>query len=226
MENQDPTAKIAHLIETKSKCKQITFRYLKEIFKQLHTVAENVVSQINGHIQNKDEDIIIEVRAISDHEFHIKMAGDLLVFIMHTNIVTLDPVHEFNKTEYVKEDPMRKYLSQINVYNFMADSFAFNRLDDPGYLIARLLVNYEKYFLIEGDKPLNFMYGHVSQKPLAESDLMILIQLVLNQSIESDLITRPFPEIRIITLGEKVRQSQILSGGYKIGFQLSDQNIS
>lgn len=223
-QNQDPIAHIAEQIETKSNIKQQTYRKLCLTFKRMKKEAQAVVEQINAKLTDKDEDITIEVISVSDQEFHIKMAGDLLIFLLHTNIVTLAPEHAFNKSDYVAENTLRKYLGQINIYNFMADSITYNRLNDPGYLLARVSLNYEKHFLVEGEKQLNFMFDSVSSHPISETDIKVIIQLVLSQAIDNDLVTRPFPQIRTITLNEKVLKTQAMGGGYKIGFQMSSMD--
>lgn len=220
-QNQDPIAHIAEQIESKSNIKQQTYRQLCLTFKRMKKEAHEVVDQINARLSNKDEDITIEVISVSDQEFHIKIAGDLLIFLLHTNIVTLAPEHSFNKSDYVAENTARKYLGQINIYNFMADSVTYNRLNDPGYLLARLSLNFEKYFLVEGEKQLSFMFDTVSSAPISETDIKVIIQLVIAQAIDTDLVTRPFPQIRTITLNEKVLKTQAMGGGYKIGFQMS-----
>ncbi|MDX1627229.1 MAG: hypothetical protein R3345_00945, partial [Fulvivirga sp.] len=155
---------------------------------------------------------------------HIKLAGDLLVFLMHTNIVTLEEQHGFNKSDYVQENAMRKYLGQINIYNFMADSFKYNRLNDPGYLLARLFVNHEAHFMVEGEGQLRFIFESFSKQKISTKDLQLLLQIVLNQAIESDLITRPFKDIRYISVQEKIQKSQQLGAGYKIGFQMKNDD--
>jgi len=219
---QNPIARIAHLIETKSNIKQQIYRQLCETFKVMKQEAKKVVSDLDNQIKSKDKDVVVKVINVSDQEFHLKIAGDLLIFLMHTNVVTLDASHGFNKSKYVGEDMMRKYLGQINIYNFMSDSLKYNRLNDPGYLVARFSMNHEKRFLVEGKQQLNFMYDAVSENPVTNTDINILIQLVLSQVIENDLITRPFPEIQAITLNEKVLRTQAMGGGYKIGFQLGE----
>lgn len=220
---QDPIKHIANLIETKSAIKQQTYRNLCKIFKDLEKESRKVVKKINESLTSKDKDVSLSVDKIGEHEFHVKVAGDLLVFIMHTNIIVLDDEHGYSKSEYVKENEMRKFLGQINVYNFMADSFKFNRLNDPGYLIARIFVNVENHFLVEGERQLSFMFEQVSQKPISNTDLNIISQLVISQSIDNDLITSPFPAIRVISLNQKIEKTQALGGGYKIGFQMSYQ---
>ena len=220
---QNPMEHIAELLETKSCVKQETYRNLQDVFKSLMIAADNVIREVNSKIKKRDKDITLAVTSISDNEFHLKVAGDLLVFFMHTNIIMLDKKHSLNKSKYVTDNPMRKYLGQINVYNFMADSLKYNRINDPGYLISRLFVNCEKHFLIEGDGQLNYMLEDVSSQPITSTDISVFVQLVISQAIDSDLITSPFPAIRTITLNQKNEKSQALGGGYKIGFQMSYQ---
>ena len=106
----------------------------------------------------------------------------------------------------------------------MADSFEFNRLNDPGYLLTRLLINYENHFIVEGDRQVGFMFESVSSKPLEKVDLDILIKLIIAQAAENDLIVPPFSKIRNITVREKLEKTQSLGAGNKIGFQMSYQN--
>lgn len=218
---QNPIEYIARQVETKSAVKQQTYRNLKEVFGKLHDEARKVVDEVRDDVTGQDRDVTMEVTSISDNEFQLKIAGDLLVFLMHTNIVTQAPEHGFNKTPYVQENPMRKYLGQINVYNFMSDSLKYNRLNDPGYLIARLFINVEKHFLVEGDGQLSFMFEHVSGQPISDTDISIFIQLAITQSIDNDLVTPPFPTIRQISLIQKMERAVNMGMGNKIGFQMS-----
>lgn len=222
--NQDPTENIADILLTKSTIKQKTYKNICKAFKQLKKEAKQLIGELSKKTTQRHEDIKLEVETISDQEFHIRIAGDLLVFVLHTNIITLPPDYEFNKSEYVVNQPLRKYLGQINVYNFMADSFEFNRLNDPGYLLARLLINYENHFIVEGDRQVGFMFETVSAKPLENVDLNILNKLIIAQAAENDLLAPPFPKIRNITVREKIEKTQSLGAGSKIGFQMSYQN--
>lgn len=221
---QDPTENIAQILLNKSSIKQKTYRNVCKAFKQLQEVATLLVDILSAKTTERDEDIKLKVEAINDQEFHIQIAGDLLVFVLHTNIITLPSEYEYNQTDYVSNQPLRKYLGQINVYNFMADSFTFNRLNDPGYLLTRLLINHENHFIVEGDRQVGFMFESVSSKPLEKVDLDILIKLIIAQAAENDLIVPPFSKIRNITVREKLEKTQSLGAGNKIGFQMSYQN--
>lgn len=220
---QDPFVHIAEQLENKSVVKQEAYRNLCNSFKAMEKRAKAIVKKINDKIKDKDKDISITVTKVNAREFHIKIAGDLLVFIMHTNIIVLNKEHGASKSEHVEENPMRKYLGQINVYNFMADSLKFHRLNDPGYLVSRIFINCQNHFLVEGDGPLNFMFENVSPNPITDADIDILIQLIITKAIDTDLISPPFPEIRMITLNQKLQKTEALGAGAKIGFQMSYQ---
>lgn len=221
---QDPIENIAQILLTKSSIKQKTYRNVCDAFKQLKKQASAVIKEISDKTAERDKGIQLSVKVINKHEFHIRVAGDLLVFILHTNVISLPAEYEFNKSDYVSEQPLRKYLGQINIYNFMADSFEFNRLNDPGYLLARLLINYENHFIVEGDRQVGFMFESISKKPLEKIDLEIMIKLIVSQAAENDLVTPPFPQIRNITVREKIEKTRSLGAGNKIGFQMSYQN--
>lgn len=219
--SQNPLHHITELIDTKCTIKQQTYRNLIEVFGQLKEGAAELIRQIREHAHSTDRDITLDLITESDNEFHMKVAGDMLVFLLHSNMVILPGSHGFNTSPYVTENPMRKYLGQINVYNFMADSFKYNRGNDPGYLIARLFINHEKHFLVEGDGQLNFMFEPVSDHPISAADISIFLQLAISQAMDNDLVTPPFPKIRKITLNQKMERSANMGMGAKIGFQMS-----
>ncbi len=222
--HQDPTENIVEILLNKSTVKQKTYRNVCAAFKQLEQEAQLLIDVINAKTSERDEEIKLSVEHITNQEFHIRIAGDLLVFVLHTNIITLPEDYEYNKSSYVADQPLRKYLGQINVYNFMADSFEFSRLNDPGYLLARLLINSENNFIVEGDRQIGFMFESVSAKPLEKVDLDVMIKLIITQAAENDLVIPPFPNIRSITVREKLEKTQSMGAGNKIGFQMSYQN--
>lgn len=217
----NPLHHIAELIESKCAVKQQAYRNLQHVFEDLQAEARKLIEEILDHAKNTDKDITLEIAKVSANEFHLKIAGDMLVFILHSNIVTTPEKHGFNTSPYVMDNPLRKYLGQINVYNFMSDSFKFNRMNDPGYLIARLFINFENHFFIEGDGQMNFMFEPVSNSPINATDLSIFLQLAISQALDSDLVTPPFPSIRQITLHQKMERSSSMGMGTKIGFQMS-----
>jgi hypothetical protein len=150
-EEKDPIELIRSMLETKSTAKQITYKNLLDAFLVLSKEAARVADELIKKSKLKDEDITIEFVEINEHEFHVKLAGDLLVFVLHTNVVSLPPDHPVMNDPYFNEGEVNRYFGQIMIYNFMSDSFKFNRSNDPGYLLARLLINHEARYIMEGN---------------------------------------------------------------------------
>ncbi|MGC4022389.1 MAG: hypothetical protein QM734_10785 [Cyclobacteriaceae bacterium] len=223
-EKKDPIEYISHLLESKSTAKQVTYKNLLAAFEQLGKESKRVIGELKKKSKPGDDDVTLDFKKISEHEFNVKLAGDLLVFVLHTNIVTFDEQHPVMQEAYIKEKEVNRYFGQIMIYNFMSDSIKYNRVNDPGYLLARLLINHEGRYVVEGEGRLNAMSQKISEAPISEQELNILVKLALMIAIENDLMAPPFPQVKFITLFQKIEKAQELGGGQKIGFQMSYQN--
>lgn len=221
--SQNPIQNIVQHIKDKSVVKQQTYQHLLNAFENIKQQAKEIVAEIGKLIADVDKEVTVSFESISLHEFQIKVAGDMLVFVLHTNVVTFGDEHAVVKSDYISENINRKFFGQIMVYNFMADSIKFQRLNDPGYLVARLLINYENHFFVEGEGQLNFLFKEVSSEPISPMDLDVLIKLAITEAAQSDLITPPFQKIRQISLNQKMEKSSQLGAGEKIGFKMSYQ---
>ncbi|MBL7864103.1 MAG: hypothetical protein JNK10_04460 [Cyclobacteriaceae bacterium] len=218
---QDPLDHIQQMLESKSAAKQITFRKLLSAFESLAREAKNVISELKKKTKPGDQDVTVDFKRINDHEFQVKLAGDMLVFVLHTNIVTFEDTHEVMKEPYILEKDINRYFGQIMIYNFMSDSIKFHRVNDPGYLLARLLINHDGRYIIEGEGKLGVVFSHVSEQGVTDSDLNILVKLALTLAIENDLMAPPYPQVKFITLYQKLEKTQELGAGQKIGFRMS-----
>jgi hypothetical protein len=220
---QDPLDYIKNLLESKSDAKQRTYKHLLEAFAVLRKESARVVSDLKKKARPGDKDVTIEFKEVNEHEFQVKLAGDLLIFVLHTNVVTFDAEHFIMKDDYVRENEINRYFGQINIYNFMSDSLKFNRMNDPGYLLARLMINHEDRFFVEGEGPIAYNFSRISTGPVTEADLQLLVKLALTIAIENDLMAPPYPQVKYITLYQKQEHTPELGGGQKIGFKMSHE---
>lgn len=220
-QKEDPLDQIQRLLENKSAAKQITFRKLLEAFEALAKESRRVMAELKKKGKPGDQDVTVDFKRINEHEFQLKLAGDLLIFVMHTNIVTFDETHDVMKDPYIREKDINRYFGQIMIYNFMSDSVKFHRINDPGYLLARLLINHDGRYIIEGEGKLGVVFSHISDTSISESDLNILVKLALTLAIENDLMAPPYPQVKFITLHQKIEKTQELGAGQKIGFRMS-----
>ena len=83
------------------------------------------------------------------------------------------------------------------------------------------MINNENRFIVEGDRQINFMFETVSLKEIEQTDLNVLIHLIMSQAVENDLVAPPFQSIRALTLRQKLASTEVIGAGQKIGFQMS-----
>jgi hypothetical protein len=223
LNSDDPVSFIKNMLESKSTAKQATYRHVCWAFSILSREAKAVIEELKNRAKPGDSEVTVEYNVIHEHEFDVKLAGDMLIFVMNTNIVTFEDGHPVLNEEYIKKNEVNRYFGQIMIYNFMSDSLKFNRLNDPGYLLARLMINHENYFFIEGDKDLT-PYNNISTEPITEADLARLVKIALKMAIENDLVAPEFKEVKSITLNQKKDHTLELGGAQKIGFRMSYEN--
>jgi hypothetical protein len=220
-DQQDPLDFIKNMLENKSDAKQRTYKHLLETFALLRNESRIIINDLKNRARPGDKEVTIEFKEVSLHEFHVKLAGDLLIFVLHTNIVTFAPDHVVMQDPYIQQNEVNRYFGQINIYNFMSDSLTFNRVNDPGYLLARLMINHENKFFVEGEGPLTQLFNQISDVPISVEYLQLLVKLSLTIAIENDLMAPPYQEVKFITLYQKQEHTPELGGGQKIGFKMS-----
>jgi hypothetical protein len=212
-------------LKQKSITKQTIFRNTTETFNQLRECASSIVDRLSKKVTELDSTLVIEYRSINDFEFHIKFSGDLLIFVMHSNIVTFPEEHELMTNPYVEEDFRRRFFGHIMAYNFMADSIRYGRMNDPGYLLARLLVNVEKHFFLEGVTQLDLPYTDIAKNNIDEEALRLFVESSMIAAVNNDLMAPDIDDIKKITVKQKMENQQVKSG-QKLGFSFSfEQNV-
>ena len=156
------------------------------------------------------------------------LADETLLFVMHTNIFTFDSTHEVWKSQYVQQNKDNAYCGKIFIYNFLSDSFKYNRTNDVGYLVGRIFINKDKHFFVEGKKQLSYLYNDFSTSVIDSECLMKIIESAILYSLDFDPFTPPFEQQGQISVGEVINanlQSRITTGK-RLGFKFqSDSNF-
>jgi hypothetical protein len=210
-------------LKQKSTAKQAIYRNTKETFDQLREISTAIVTELRRKITPVDAHVIVEYRHVNDFEFHIKFSGDLLIFIMHSNIITLPDNHPLMETTYVNEDFTRRFFGHIMAYNFMADSIKFGRMNDPGYLLGRFLINIENHYYLEGVKQLDLAHGtDMAHNKIDEEALRLFVESTMIASVNNDLVGPELDDISKITVKQKLENQQV-SRGQKLGFVFSHE---
>ena len=207
-------------LKSKACLKQKAFKNIVDVFASLKLEAEDISVQLNTKIQEVDKSVEVELSEKNEYEFHVKVGSDVLIFTLTTNIVTFKNEYAVMQSEYVQEKEERRYFGQILIYNFMADSLKYGRLDDPGYLIARVLINHEDHFYVEGVEQLNFLFSDITNNIISKEWLRLVIEKCISAAIDMDLIGANYPDIKITTLKQKMKDEKPMGEGQKLGFQM------
>ena len=209
-------------LKQKSAAKQAIFRNTQAAFDCLRLVSQELVLELTRKLTPLESSVLIEYRPINDMEFHIRFSGDLLVFVMHSNIVTFPDDYGPMPSKYVEEDFRRRFFGHIMAYNFMADSIKYQRLNDPGYLVGRLLVNIENHYFLEGVQQLELPDNDMSDNPVTPESMRLFVESAMIAAVNNDLIAPPLPEIQKISVKQKLENQQV-SRGSKVGFSFSNE---
>ena len=209
-------------LKQKSTAKQAIFRNTQAAFDCLRLVSQKLVVELTRKLTPLDSSVLIEYRPINEMEFHIRFSGDLLVFIMHSNIVTFPDDFGPMTSKYVEADFRRRFFGHIMAYNFMADSIKYQRLNDPGYLVGRLMVNIENHYLLEGVQQLELPDNDMSDNPVTPESMRLFVESAMIAAVNNDLIAPPLPEIQKISVKQKLENQQV-SRGSKVGFSFSSE---
>jgi hypothetical protein len=72
-----------------------------------------------------------------------------------------------------------------------------------GYLIARIFVNKDEHFFIDGKRPLSFMFDDLSKNKISKDTLRQIIEEAMLFCLNFDLIAPPTDAINYITVEQK-----------------------
>lgn len=210
--------KIIAMLKEKSVMKQDVYKNTLATFDMLKATIMEISQDLKDQVHSMDKRISIDGNYANAYSAQIKVAGDLLEFYMHTNVFQFDRSHPMYKTSYIKKDEYNSYCGIINVYNFLADSFKYNRANDLGYLICRIFVNREQKFFVETKTQLGYKYNTFSTEPITKEQVREIVQDLILYAITFDLYTPPFEAVREVSVNEI--QEKMNSINLRIGKRL------
>jgi hypothetical protein len=208
-------------LESKASLKQEIYRNTVDVFAVAKKALSKIASRLHQDYHAKDPSVEVAYRDAHQFEAELKFSGDMLLLSMHSNVFNFEQGHRVFSSSYVKADPSLSYCGVIYIHNFLADSIKYNRLADEGTLIARILVNKEKRFIVEGEGQLGFLYESFSDGEITEEILTRIFELAILNCMDTDLQLPPYAAIKDITLHQK--QTILAASGYPTGKRLGYQ---
>jgi len=228
MTEQDVRESLLEAFVIKSTVKQKVYGNTLQTFNLL----KKVLKQLEGAYLSKIKDdvpaaVLPVYKERGTFEAEFKIAGDLLIFSMHSNVFEFDDKHPVWKTEYLKEDPLRSYCGTINIYNFLADSFKYNRVNDLGYLVARIFVNKDNHFFVEGKRQADEVVKDFAMDTISPGVIRQIVETAIQYCIEFDLLVPLYEQVKIATvdqMNQKMNFSKMITGK-RLGFGFKTDDV-
>ena len=220
--------KILATIINKSTLKQHIFDNAFTTFNELKDVLFEIASELDDDLDGKlDKRVRIEYRDRGKFEAQLQIASDLLIFRMHTDVFEFDSNHIIWQNEYVQKERDNSYCGVIDIYNFLSDSFKFNRNADEGYLIGRIFINREKCFFVEGKRQTSVRPMAFGKEKITREDLVAIMEAAINYAINFDLLVPSYEDNKRVTVDQfnsKMDNSKFITGK-RVGYDFNVDDI-
>ncbi len=212
----------------KSNVKQKVFENSVETFNLLKDVLKELVNEYSELLKGKIDDVSLPTfHEKGPFEAEFRLAGDMLLFSMHSNVFVFNREHPIWKIDYIKKDQLNSYCGIISIYNFLADSFKYSRMQDLGYLIARIFINKENHFFVEGKRQAGELVKDFQNDVISREVIKQILDTSIRYAIEFDLLVPPYDQVKIASveqMKEEIFHSKMKTGK-RVGFKFNSDDV-
>ena len=221
-------AKILETIVRKSSLKQQVFDNTFATFNELKDILFEMSSEWDDELDGRiDRRVRIEYRDRGKFETQFQAASDLLIFRMHTDVFEFDANHLVWQSPYVQADRDNSYCGIIAIYNFLSDSFKFNRNADEGYLIGRIFINREKCYFVEGKQQTSMRPMQFGKAEIDSEALVRILESAIYYALNFDLLLPSYDDNKRVTVDQfntKLDNSKFVTGK-RLGYDFDVDDI-
>ncbi|MFH0866991.1 MAG: hypothetical protein V1904_12415 [Bacteroidota bacterium] len=190
-----------------------------ESFQEMKTLAKEMIENLKKKVIKIDKRIQFSFSDRGEFEAELRFGGDMLIISMHTNVFEFPREHDIMNLGYIKHDITRSYCGIINMHNFLSDSYKYNRVNDLGYLIARIFINREYHYFVEGKRQIGLMYNNFSKARLNTSAMKKILDTAINYCVDFDLLTPVYDSVKVVSVSERLENTMNLRTGKRLGFR-------
>ncbi len=218
-------AQILQVLLDKSVLKQDISNDTEKVFALLKSHIKIELAELQKSVTDKR--VRLSFHEKGEAEIHVYVGSDVLVFTLHNNVFRLPDSSALWGTSYFKSNENNGYFGVIYVYNFLAESFLQNRMNDSGYLIGRILINHERHFLVEGKGTLGRLFQDPQNMELNEEIIGLIVQLSFHYALTFDLLVPPFEIMEELSVAQiqQISDELKLKTAKRLGFKrLSEES--
>jgi len=198
------------------------FNLLKEILKKM----SNILNDYPG-FRDGDERITLDYRDRGKFEAELNFADDVLIFSMHPNVFLFDRDHAVWKGSFLKDDPNNGFCGIVSIYNFLFDSIKYNRVNDLGYMVARIFINKDGFYLVEGKRQQDNDVNIFGKKKLGKEELQNIVETAILYTLSFDLLVPPFDLVKMASveqINDKIESARHRTGK-RMGFRFNSDDV-
>lgn len=200
----------------------LTLEAIKELLHEL-------VHDLNQALKGEDERLRLEYRDRGKYEAEMRLGEDLLLVTMPPHVCRIPFENAcWELGTYVSGiQPETGNCGVINFYNFLSDSFRYNRSDDQGYLVGRLFVSRDGAFFTEGKRLGAYSVLRYGEETLSRDALADILLTVLDFILDFDLLVPPYEVVKTVTVGSMNMkgQSALPRTGKRLGYLFNTQDV-
>ncbi|GAB1405456.1 hypothetical protein MASR1M74_26370 [Lentimicrobium sp.] len=226
MEAKVKKPELFEVLRIKSSLKQEVYEQARNTFELIRSTLTEINEDYHKTYEASLPVVPFEFKDRGEFELVLRFGGDVLIFMMHTNVFQFSRMHEVMKTNYIHQDNSLSYCGIIHIYNFLADSFKYNRINDIGYLIGRLFVNREGHYFIEGKREIGMLYNNFATSVVTPESIRQIIESAMLYTINFDLLTPPYDQVKLVTVNEMQNSldNMKITTGKRLGFRFQADN--
>lgn len=185
---------IVQLVAPKALLRQQVEAAMAQQFQSLCSLLEALAQEYRELLP---QSVAVKFERPAAHVAIFTIDADVLVFAQHTDVFQFDRDHPVWQTPYVKASKDRSFVGVVNVYNFLSDSLKYDRDEDGGYLVARIFVNAENAFFVEGKRQRGVGVEHYGGQTLDEVCWRRFVETAIKYVAEFDLLVPPYEAVKI-----------------------------
>ncbi|MDF1550251.1 MAG: hypothetical protein P1P88_20660 [Bacteroidales bacterium] len=220
-------ADILSIYEQKAGLKQLVFRNTYQTFLQLKGVLLELTNEYNAQLKDKDRKLWLKFKDRGRFQASFKFGGDLLLFSMHSNVFEFDRAHSIWKTSYLQKNRQGAFCGIINIYNFLSDSFKYERETDLGYLVGRIFINKDFHYFVEGKRQMGAIYKNFGDSQIDDASLRTILESALQYVLEFDLLVPPYDNVKItsVEIVQERNNKMIQQTGKRLGYKFNTDDV-
>lgn len=215
---------VFQLLRTKAKQNKDATDATFHAFTSLKLILQQIERELKHVMVKEDARIKIQYTDRGTFEAELKVADDVLIFIMHTNAFVFELGHSIWKTGYVSLNKARGTCGMISIYNFLSDAMKYERGGEAGQLVGRIFVNSENHFFVEGKRQIGILHSDYATQVVSEALMQSIVEACLVYSMDIDVNVPPIDAMKEITVSDALNYTIQTAIGEtkKLGFKFQN----